>query len=296
MSTMDKILITGSNGFTGKYVCDTFVARGYDVVGLVHSGPGSHERICDLTDARAVAQLIAEIEPDGVVHLAAQSFVGHSDERSFYDINLFGTLNLLDALEQLDKPLRKVVVASSANVYGQVAEAHITETTVPNPINHYAVSKLAMECMVKARWDRLPVIMTRPFNYTGPGQQDRFLVPKIISHFRRRSASIELGNLDVARDFADVRDIAAAYLSLYEVAAASEIVNLCSGRVYGLGDIIAMMNRIAGYEIEVRVNPDFVRANEIKVLGGDNSKFATLTGTAPQYPLLETLQSMYYES
>jgi nucleoside-diphosphate-sugar epimerase len=292
---MDKILVTGSNGFTGKYVCESFTERGYNVVGLVNSDPESHERRCDLTDAKAVQQAIAQVQPDGVVHLAAQSFVGHADERSFYDINLFGTLNLLDALEQVGRPLQKVVIASSANVYGQVAKACITETTVPNPVNHYAVSKLAMECMVKARWDRLPTVITRPFNYTGPGQQDQFLIPKIVSHFRQRKAVIELGNLDVARDFSDVRDVAAAYLALYEASVNSEIVNLCSGRVYGLGDIIAMMNQIAGYDIEVVVNPDFVRSNEIKVLGGDNSKFSTLVGVPPRYAFTDTLQSMYYE-
>lgn len=289
---MDKILVTGSSGFTGKYVCESFAAKGYDVVGLVNSDPESHERRCDLTDAKAVQQAIAQVQPDGVIHLAAQSFVGHADERSFYDINLFGTLNLLDALEQAGMPLQKVVIASSANVYGQVAKACITETTVPNPVNHYAVSKLAMECMVKARWDRLPTLITRPFNYTGPGQQGQFLIPKIVSHFKQRKSVIELGNLDVARDFSDVRDIAAAYLALYETDTVSEVVNLCSGRVYGLGDIITMMNQIAAYDIEVVVNPDFVRTNEIKVLGGDNSKYSALTGLAAQYQLSDTLRSM----
>lgn len=294
MSPVGKILVTGSNGFTGQYVCKSFAARGYDVVGLVNSdpGPGPGQCKCDLTDAQALKKIIAQVQPDGVIHLAAQSFVGHSDERSFYDINLFGTLNLLDALERVGKSLSKIVIASSANVYGQMADACITEASVPNPVNHYAASKLAMECMVKARWDRLPILITRPFNYTGPGQQEPFLIPKIVNHFKQRKAVIELGNLDVARDFSDVRDISAAYLGLYESDASSEIFNLCSGRIYGLGDIVTMMNQIAGYDIEVVVNPDFVRANEIKVLGGDNSKFIALTKLTAQYQLDETLRVM----
>ena len=289
---MDRVLITGSNGFTGRYVCESFAARGYDVVGLVNSNPDSCQFKCDLTDAQAVQRAIAQVQPVGVIHLAAQSFVGHADEHSFYDINLFGTLNLLDALEQVGKPLHKVVIASSANVYGQVAEASIGEAAVPNPVNHYAVSKLAMECMVKARWDRLPILITRPFNYTGPGQLEQFLIPKIVNHFKQRKAVIELGNLNVARDFSDVRDIAEAYLALYETEASSEIFNLCSGKVYGLGDIVTMMNQIAGYDIEVVVNPDFVRPNEIKVLGGDNRKYLALTNLSAQYQFEETLRRM----
>ncbi len=291
---MQRILVTGSNGFTGRYVCESLTAQGYDVVGLVRSNPGVNEWACDLADSAAVQQLVAQLNPQGVIHLAAQSFVGHADEREFYDINLFGTLNLLDALEEKGTPLRKVVIASSANVYGPVAAECIAETGPPNPVNHYAMSKLAMEYMVKARWDRTPVLITRPFNYTGPGQQDRFLIAKIVSHFRRGEAVIELGNLDVARDFSDVRDIANAYVALYESDAVSEVVNLCSGKIYGLGDIIGMMNKLAGYEIEVRVNPAFVRDNEIKVLGGDNGKYLSLTGVTAKYSLSDTLQAMLH--
>lgn len=290
---MSRILVTGSNGFTGRYVYDALREVGHDVVGLVHGEPGPAEHRCDLTDGQAVDDLVAKLRPDGVIHLAAQAFVGHQDQREFYDINLFGTLNLLDAIEAHCDPHTRVIIASSANVYGAVANEHISEAVPPGPINHYAMSKLAMEYMVRARWERLPILVTRPFNYTGPGQHERFLIPKIVGHFRRNAACIELGNLDVARDFSDVRDIAAAYVALLQSDARSEVVNLCSGTVYGLGQVVAMMNALAGYEIEVKVNPDFVRADEIKRLGGDNSRYRQITGMGPAHSFADTLQNMY---
>lgn len=289
---MSKVLVTGSNGFTGHYVCEYLKKAGYEVVGLVHSGARDFEVECDLLDGAALKKVVGGVAPNGVIHLAAQSFVGHSDNRAFYDVNLLGTNNLLDAVEGCSKPLDKVIIASSANIYGPVADAHIAETQLPNPINHYARSKLAMEYLVEARWDSLPILITRPFNYTGPGQHERFVIPKIVGHFRRGEKRIELGNLDVARDFSDVRDIAHAYLSLYTSDATSEIVNLCSATTYGLGNIIEMMNEIAGYPIEVAVNPDFVRENEIKELGGDNRKFKKLTGESARYTFPETLEMM----
>jgi nucleoside-diphosphate-sugar epimerase len=150
-----------------------------------------------------------------------------------------------------------------------------------------------MECLVKTWFERLPIIITRPFNYTGVGQHPNFLVPKIVAHFCQHKSLIELGNLDVARDFSDVRDIATAYLKLFEIPHTSEIVNLCSGQVTALADIIQAMNAIAGYDIAVQVNPAFVRSNEIKILGGDNRKLKNLTDFVPTIPLTQTLQAMY---
>jgi nucleoside-diphosphate-sugar epimerase len=119
------------------------------------------------------------------------------------------------------------------------------------------------------------------------------LVPKIVSHFKEKKSVIELGNIDVYRDFSDVRDIAQAYVSLYQSSVHSETFNLCSGRIYALRDIIAMMEDIAGYRIEVKVNPEFVRANEIERLGGDNSKIVSQVGFNAKYSLAETLNEMY---
>jgi len=290
---MKTVLITGSDGFTGRYVADLFRRSGDRVVGLVYMDPGKDEVACDLTDGDSVRGVMARLRPDGVIHLAAPSFVEHKDQMAFYAVNVFGTLNLLEAMDAEGLKPEKVVIASSANVYGNSTADVITEATPPVPVNHYAASKLTMEFMVGTWFERFPIIITRPFNYTGPGQAPNFLVPKIVDHYRAHAPEIELGNLDVARDFSDVRDIATAYQKLYESGARSEVVNLTSGRAYKLKEIIGLMDGIAGYSIKVTINPDFVRSNEVKVLHGSNGKLRSLTGFVPQIPFEKTLEDMF---
>ncbi|MFA0349126.1 GDP-mannose 4,6-dehydratase [Vibrio sp. 10N.222.55.C6] len=292
---MKKVLLTGADGFTGKYVESELLSRGYSVVGLVYRQAKEGQVACDLTDRKAVVECLKEVKPDYIIHLAALSFVGHADQKAFYDVNVFGALNLLEAAKELGLELKKVVFASSANIYGNPENVtRISESITPSPVNHYAMSKLAMEHMAKLWFSQYPMIITRPFNYTGPGQAGQFLIPKIVSHFQKKASEIELGNTDVSRDFSDVRDIALAYANLLESDAQSEIVNLCSGQVTSLQSIISMMEKIAGYDINVRVNPDFVRENEIKILGGDNTKLTSLTGEAPSITIEKTLADMYH--
>jgi nucleoside-diphosphate-sugar epimerase len=186
-----------------------------------------------------------------------------------------------------------VVLASSANIYGNVATGLIPESQPPAPASDYAVSKLAMEHMARLWMDRLPITLARPFNYTGVGQSLQFVVPKIVDHFRRRETFIELGNVEVARDFSDVRDIASCYRRLIEVSPAGECVNLCSGHAYALAEVIAELARLAGYRIEVRVNPEFVRASEVTRLAGDPARLEQLAQTKPTIPLRDTLAWMY---
>ena len=292
---MKKILVTGIEGFTGKYIAEELTRRGYDVIGLVHDNPIVGQVACDITDKLAVKDCLAAVKPDGVIHLAALSFVGHEDQKAFYNVNVFGTLNIISAIFELDLNVSKIIVASSANIYGNPDVPKINENQETSPVNHYAMSKLAMEYMVKQWFTKLPIIITRPFNYTGIGQHDNFLIPKIVKHFCTNKSEIELGNIDVSRDFSDVRDIAKSYVDLLESDVRSEIFNLCSGNVYSLSSIIKKMENIAGYSIDVKVNPNFVRANEIKVLGGDNSKLYKMTGSKPTLTIDQTLFDMFNE-
>jgi nucleoside-diphosphate-sugar epimerase len=290
-----KVLMTGFRGFTGRYLAAALAARGVRVVGLVQGGAqGDDEITCDLTDAVAVREAVAHIQPTHVAHLAALAFVGHGDARSFYDVNLFGTLNLLDALAAVKIPPRRVLIASSANVYGTPEVAVIDESVCPEPVNHYACSKLAMEHMAHTFFERLPIVMTRPFNYTGVGQDEKFLIPKIVSHFKREAPFIELGNLDVSRDFSDVRDVVAAYTALLLDAEGVEgqTFNVCSGRAHSLREVLNMAERISGRSMEIRVNPAFVRSNEVPRLLGSGLKLQHLTGLSPRIPLDETIAWM----
>ncbi|HEY4932992.1 MAG TPA: NAD-dependent epimerase/dehydratase family protein [Terriglobales bacterium] len=287
---MPTVLLTGAAGFTGRYLRNALEGRGYKVVPLQFEGPNP----CDLTDRAATEAAVRDAQPDAVIHLAALSFVGHDHPEEFYRVNVFGTLNLLQALKGLDRSPQRVLVASSGNVYGTPDIEVLDESVCPAPVNHYANSKLAMEHMVRANWfSRLPIVITRPFNYTGVGQANHFLIPKIVQHFRERAKFIELGNLNVFRDFSDVDDVVAAYVALLESDARSEIVNICSGRGIALLEVVRIMNHLAGYEIEVRVNPEFVRENEVPRLVGSNERLRSLAKLPASRPFAETLKRMY---
>lgn len=295
MTNGKKALITGIKGFTGHYMAAELSAAGYDVYGL---GSASSDNIdnyfqVDLTDNIQVKNAVDCISPDVVVHLAAIAFVGHSNPNAFYDVNLSGTRNLLSALTETKKKPEAVLVASSANVYGNNIAGKLNESTLPNPANDYAVSKLAMEYMANLFKDKLPLIITRPFNYTGVGQAENFLIPKIVKHFRERKDVIELGNIDVWRDFSDVRDLVKCYAELLKCKAFGEVVNVATGEMHSLRDVISLCEDITGQSITIEVNPGFVRPNEIKELCGDISLLNSLIGHEMQkVPLRETLKWM----
>ena len=261
-----KILVTGLDGFTGQFFQQAAERAGHVVIGL-------HANLLDKT---ALVDEVKRAAPDAVVHLADISFVPHADESALYAVNTLGTTHLLDALVTLNKVPQKVLLASSANVYGNCTVSPISETQAPAPVNHYATSKLAMEYMARNYTAQLPIVLTRPFNYVGPGQAPQFLIPKLVDHFHRRAQRVELGNLDVAREFNDVRMVCDAYLALIEHGEPGEIYNLCSGQAYTLQQVIDILSELTQHTIEVTTNPAFVRPNEVHLLCGDPTKLQSL--------------------
>lgn len=274
--------MTGADGFTGLHFCAQAQAAGYDVIALRSN----------LSDLPAVTAEVFAVCPDVVVHLAAISFVGHDKPNAFYDVNVVGTLHLLDALLKLPKLPSRILLASSANVYGNCEQSPILETQSPAPINHYAMSKLSMEYMAKTYADRLPLFFVRPFNYTGPGQAESFVIPKLIAHFKRRADIVELGNLTVEREYNDVRMVTDAYLKLLVKASIGEIYNICSGKTYTLYEVIDMLKELTGHQLKVVVNPAFVRANELHRLCGSSTKLVQTIGSLDVISLKETLSRM----
>lgn len=297
---MKTVLVTGVDGFTGRYLAPLLAAAGHEVHGLVERRPAmpvtgaAHLHEADLTDATAVAEAVQAAAPQAVVHLAGIAFVANRDAKLMYGVNLLGTRNLLEALAALAQAPEAVLLASSANVYGNATEGALDETVAPAPANDYAVSKLAMEYVARLYATRLPLIVCRPFNYTGIGQSDSFLLPKIIAHVKREASHIELGNLDVARDFSDVRDVAAIYARLLGTSAAiGQTVNVCSGRAHTLREILDIVEKISGRRMRVSVDSELVRQNEVKVLHGNRARLdALLPEVAPAIPLVETLRWM----
>lgn len=292
-SSRPVALVTGATGFTGRYVSAGLEREGFVVHGWGAHGDAAAARAVDLTDRAAVRDALGEVRPDVVIHLAAIAFVAHGNVDEMYLLNVVGTRNLLEALSDAPVRPRHVVLASSANIYGN-AGGMLDEATPPSPQNDYAVSKLAMEYMAALWTDKLPITIARPFNYTGVGQSEKFLLPKIVAHFRAGAPVIELGNIDVSRDFNDVRNVAECYVRLVQ-GEAGGAVNICSGIEHSLREVIQMMERIAGYDIEVKVNKAFVRDNEVKRLLGDAGRLRARIGDIARIPLKRTLEWMYRE-
>ncbi len=289
-------LLTGARGFTGRHLRGELERAGYRVLGVVQEAAAAAGEIAlDLRDREATLHALAPLAPAVVAHLAGIAQVAHGDAGALYQTNLVATRHLLEALAQCAAPPRAVLLASSGNVYGDLGAEVLDESMPPRPANDYAVSKLAMEHMARLWMERLPVVIARPFNYTGVGQSEDFLLPKIVGHFRRGARVIELGNTHVARDFSDVREVARCYRGLLETPAAiGQTLNVCSGTLTALDEVLALMQELAGYAVEVRVNPVFVRSHEIARLRGSNARLRAVLGDAPGgIPLRETLRWMY---
>lgn len=275
-----RVLVTGSEGFTGQYVCEAFENAGWEVWGA-GTKPLERKRYLrlDLLKPETLRRISSEVNPDLVVHLAGVAFVAKDDADIYYKVNLIGTKNLLEAVcLKTGSTETRVILASSSNVYGEAGEGKIAEDSPLSPVSDYAVSKVAIEFLGKSYRDRLDVTIVRPFNYTGVGQDQSFLIPKIVRHFRDKAPAIELGNLDVARDFSDVRDIARYYLAVAEAEVSNDTINFCSGRASSLKEIIEICKISTAHSPEIIVNPAYVRQNEIKVLEGDNSRLWRATG------------------
>jgi GDP-6-deoxy-D-talose 4-dehydrogenase len=296
---MHAALITGINGFTGRQLVPELQRHGFAVFGIGQEASTIDETTilkCDLTDRRSIIETVNQICPDVVIHLAGIAFAAHDDVEMLYRTNIVGTRNLLEALGKCMPTPRAVLLASSANIYGNANVELIDERITAAPVNDYAVSKLAMEYMARLWADKLPITIVRPFNYTGVGQSVNFLLPKIVDHFKRRAPVIELGNIDVVRDFSDVRTVVDCYRRLLQRdsnAVSGDVFNICSGVGHSLLEAIEMMREISGHSPEIRVNPAFVRANEVKKLVGSRQKLENAIGKIASIPLHETLRWMY---
>jgi nucleoside-diphosphate-sugar epimerase len=293
---MARILITGANGFTGRYLVDRLAPEGHELIALAHdareqSSPlVARTLVADLRDLANLRAVIAEVRPDRVVHLAAIANVAHGEAADLYSANILGTRNLLHALCELDRVPDAVLLASSANIYGNQCEGVLTEDLPPAPANDYGVTKAVCELLAQVYADRLPIITVRPFNYTGRGQAEAFLIPKIVAHARRKAPWIELGNINIARDFSDVRAVVDAYARLLQTPAAiGQTLNVCSGQAHSLAQVLQLTGQISGHQLEIRVNPDLIRADEVQSLCGSRTRLESVIGTLAMPELSETI-------
>lgn len=286
-----QVLVSGASGFTGQYMVQKLRESGHTPLILQSS----------LSDVNQLKSEILELSLDAVIHLAAISNVTHSDVASIYDVNVVGTRNLLAALLPKAESIKSVLLASTGHVYGMpkynTAFKSYSEMDPVDPPNDYAVSKYAMELVAQFFADKLPIIITRPFNYTGRNQTENFIIPKIVGHFKRRENIIELGNTNVWREFGDVRNVVAIYQTLIENNVPSDhskipVFNICTGQTYRLDDVINMCSELTQHQICVEKNIEFVRENDPEKLSGNASKLNAQIGEIELYNFRQTLDWM----
>lgn len=295
---MPKLLLTGAGGFVGGHVQRAASAggafEGWEIVG---SPKG-----LDLRDKDATDSWVCAARPDAVLHLAAQSFVPRSFEapEETFDINFYGTLHLLSALRQNGFNGR-FVLASSGDVFGRVPDAAlpVDETRWPEPRSPYAVSKFAVEqlCLQQLRTDGLNAIVVRPFNHIGPGQDARFVVPSLarqVVAIADGSATprIDAGDIDVTRDFTDVRDVVAAYAAVIAQGVAGSTYLVASGAECSVRALLDRMCQLEGIQPEVHQDPARMRPSEQRRMVASAARLHADTGWSPKIPLDTSLSDI----
>lgn len=266
MPKVKVVWLVGADSFTGRYVLPELRVAGYTV----------NTQWVDITDAQAVEKHMQKIQPEYIINLAGISFVPDGSNADIYAINTLGPQNILNASLTLNTLPKKIILASSSHVYGKQQQEVIDESCPVNPLSHYGCSKWAMEQIASTYQNKLNIIITRPFNYTGIGQLNKFLIPKIVSHFKAKEKVIRLGNIDVFRDFSDVRWIAKVYTKLLsEATNAISPINLCSNSVISIQEIIETLQSIAKHQIQIEVTPELFRSADMKKQWGSNKKLYT---------------------
>jgi len=293
-----KALITGIGGFVGNYLAKELLSNGYKVYGIdINEKKIDNVKFfrVDLLDKKEVFDAVREIKPDVVFHLAAQSSVkkGWEKPELTFDINVNGTKNILDAI---GKDVR-ILVVGSADIYGIPKDVPIREGSGLNPVSPYGKSRLEQEKLVLDYCKKgFQIVMTRSFTHTGPGQLPVF----VCSDFAKQIVEVEkgikeevlTGNLDVRRDFTDVRDMVRAYLLAVGKCNSGELYNICSGRGFTIKDILDTLLNMSDAKVEVRKDAAKIRKNDILIMIGDNTKFCNATGWEPRIALKQTLKDL----
>jgi GDP-4-dehydro-6-deoxy-D-mannose reductase len=295
-----KLLVTGANGFVGMHLERMHSQGGLPEMDIIPAPPD-----WDIRDIQATKRLVSSVRPDSVLHLAAQSFVPRSFEKpqETFEINLMGTLNLLQALS-VSKFEGRLLYVSTGDVYGLVPENQlpVNEALIPQPRNPYAASKMAAEhlCLQRYRSDQMDVVIARPFNHIGPGQNLRFVVPALAQQVaaiaqKRRPAFIEAGDIDVTRDFSDVRDVIHAYAAILQRGVPGAVYNISSGIECSVRSIFESFCQIADVRPELRVDVTKLRPTEQRRMVASADLLKQHTGWHSRYDLISTLRSIFFE-
>ena len=302
---MSRVLIFGAGGFVGSYLCKEFLNNGYKVSGT-DKGEGSALPSevdfyrTDLMQANEVEKLIGQIQPDIIVNLAAISSVGASWNmpQTTMAINVIGALNIMEAARKSEQKPRILFVGSSEEYV--ISENPLDENTQLNANNPYGISKVTQEQFAKLYREQygLKIYCVRPFNHTGIGQRDTFVLPSFCKQVAEidksgKDGKIQVGNLKVKRDFSHVKDVVRAYRMIVESDNCNQIYNVGSGNAYSLEDMLTYIIGLSNQHIEIEVDQNRIRPTDQPVICCDRSLIGKELGWEPQYNVYDALKEMY---
>ena len=302
---MKKVLVTGVDGFVAGYLSDYLFKSGYDVYGTTISETYKNDKIkifkMNLLDAENVSDVIKNISPNMIFHLAGQSAVGLSWQKPVLtiDVNVNGTLNLLEAV-RINNINSRILIIGSSDQYGTIKpeDCPIKETQLQNPQSPYGISKKTQEEIGKlyVKAYKMNIIFVRAFNHIGARQGKNFVVPdfasKIVKIEKSAVPVLKVGNLDTLRDFTDVRDIVRGYLMLLESGKIGESYNIGSGNVIKIKDILKKLINLSSKKIKIEIDKEKFRPVDIPIVQCDNSKIKRDTGWSPEISIDETLKEV----
>ena len=302
---MKKVLIFGASGFVGSYLSQEFIDNGYKVVGTDKvNGPMLPTEVefyeTDLMKNSDVENLINNVAPDIIVNLAAISSVGASWNipQTTVQINVVGALNIMEAARKSEKKPKILFVGSSEEYV--ISNTLIDERTELNASNPYGISKVTQEQFAKLYRDQygLKVYCVRPFNHTGVGQRESFVLPnfcKQVAEIEKsgKSGVIKVGNLQVKRDFSHVKDIVRAYRMIVESDNCEQIYNVGSGEAHSLEDMLTYIIGLSNHNIEIEVDQSRIRPTDQPVICCDYSLIQKELGWEPKYNIFDALREMF---
>lgn len=294
-----KALITGSTGFVGPYLKKELESHGYEVFGMDRNNPENLKSVfCgDIRDSGFVDDVIEKVLPDEVYHLAGFSSVKKSFEEPelTMEINVGGTRNMLEAIKKFC-PKSKVLIVSSADVYGKPKKVPINENEEVQETSPYSKSRIAQEKLMNEFRD-LDIVVSRSFNHTGPGQPEIFVLPDFVKQVVEIEKGIKepvifTGDLNIVRDFSDVRDVVRAYYLLLQKGKKGEVYNVGSGKGCNLGELLKKIIALSDVEIEIKQDSSKMRPVEIVELVADVSKIMQDVGWKPNYSIDRTIKDL----
>ncbi|WP_022760457.1 GDP-mannose 4,6-dehydratase [Butyrivibrio sp. AD3002] len=302
---MKKVLIFGVGGFVGSYLAAEFKSHGYDVygsdrVGVQNTPDLDGTYVCELEDADRVKSIVASVKPTHIVNLAAISNVGLSWKipRTTVEVNVCGSLNILEAVRDTDIDTKVLLIGSSEEY--DIADGPMAEDTKLNASNPYGISKVMLEqfSSVYRNYYKMKVYHVRSFNHTGVGQSDNFVIPSWCKQAAEISCSgkpgvMKVGNLNVSRDFSNVKDIVRAYRMIIESDNCGEVYNVGNGQTVPLRELLEYITKLSEQPITIETDPKLVRPIENPVIWCDHSKISKDLGWEPEYNIFETAKELF---